>query len=64
MQRVRDAYQAKVAGIGGGLSGRVLVLKLNNVDVALDPPYAQNPAMAAFTHMTMDSRFKVLATWP
>lgn len=62
-KRLRDAYAAKVAGVGSGLSGRVLALKVGTVYVVLDPSYRDNPSFGGYTHMVIDSKYNVLTVF-
>lgn len=52
------AYAAKIAGAGGGLTGRVLVVKAGTMYVVLDPNYYLLASNKQYRHMVMDSKFK------
>lgn len=58
-QKAAAAYAAKVSGIGGGLSGRVLVVKAGTTYVVLDPNYYRLASNKQYAHMVMTSKFKV-----
>ena len=58
-RRAAAAYAARAGSKGGGLSGRVLVVKAGTSYVVLDPDYYLLASNRQYTHMVMTSHFKV-----